>query len=252
MKKIILAFSLVLGLFFRPWLHADNISEPQTDIATWQHNAATDTALAISSRGQVNMPDGLTVNHETFNFSVEPSSAAFLFVGISTLALVNHTTTYVGGDFRAQPRHPMVLLFQITTLHNVSTFTYLSTATVRGYNARGERIQELIRISSTPTKSLYAYGTISSVTYMSVPQALTVEGSTGVQIIIGSTDTFGLVSDLRVNDDAHLINMFGINNTNCTVNSTYDTVKSSGNLRGIVEVWGRNKQSPIGRRYDQW
>ena len=252
MKWCYFLFMFVALFVLKVNTFAANISNPTSDIFTYQYKGSSNVAIALSNEGLLNMQDGIQSLHESFD-TVTMSSIGIINVQVSTTILASRSTTYTEAAFITQPNYPQVLSLWVAVSTTSAAFIpTLSTVTITGLNARGGSITELVVASSTRvnlTNNAFAY--ISSITWSNLAaySSPTLVNST-IYLTVGSTGTVGLSMDGQVSDDVYKVRSWGVHATSFTYTPTYDTLAFPSNSPlNKVEVWGRSTtSSPVRRK----
>ncbi len=167
-------------------------------------------------------------------------------------------TTYTVKDI-TQPVWPVSITGCIastaTLTHGANPATYAAvtasgTLKVYGTNAKGEIIDETIKISTgTPGQTLQAFATISSYTVTistinGIPSSATEQS---VCVIVGHGTIFGLKNNIENKSDIYKVfeSTGDVNVNNTVVNTTYDTIKfnNAPNTTRDYAVWYRAKRT---------
>lgn len=244
MKKlhaaILTAAFLILG-YGTSWA-TDNVSDPANDIATLQFAGSSNTAVALSSAGQANSPDGLVNVHEHFESPPAISTNAyFRSPGVGTGTLVGQSTTYTTGI--TQSVYPTVAVYTLWVDYGNSTSTLISTGIIVGVDSHGSIVRETVVVTTTPRVGTVAWAKISSMTFSQLNAVSTnaVVGYFGV----GSTATFGLGGFVENAADVYKMKAYGVDFTSYTVDTLRQTIRFNNPTPApsTFDIWHRNTRS---------
>lgn len=250
MKKLFPALLVTFALLAAKsvWATSDNVSPPESDIVTWQHAGATNTAVAISSEGRLNVPSGLMTVHEHFETLPAISTIAYLDVRITTTILRAQNTAYTSATGEiVHPKYPNALTFSIRYA-SIPVYTdIISTVQVNGVDAQGRTITEIVpglRMNNVLVSS-NAFAKISSVTFSKLNSLAVTSETATMCLTIGSTGTYGLAGNLNNTDDFYKAISWGINATSITVRTDFNTWSFPANVTGVAttDIWYRNSAS---------
>ena len=252
MKRLIISAFMAAGLAYllASPVHAlgDNVSDQGSDIATWQVRAGSNSAVAISSTGQLNSPDGLLTQHEHWTIMTF-STTNVLRPIIATATWVQSSTSFVNGPTNLalgvlSPPNPVALTAAIWLNLGTATSTICSTMTITGVTAKGERITFSMRITTTPTVTGPAFATVSSITFSAMEAStITVMADTAF-MAVGSTSTYGLAGNIENVDDVVKMKAWTVDASSFTFDLGNDTARfPNGGAASPVEAWYRNTRS---------
>lgn len=277
MNKLKIALFSV-GVMFLAFGHAHSYTKEQhkLDIVTYNFKGSTNTAVAISSTGRLNMTDGIVnivdrIGKPIFTGMITPGAvdtgtASFITATVSTFAYISQSisttvlsaqgTTYItskNGDFRQSVFYPYALTFALWSQLSNATHTFITTATIVGVSSIGEDIRERVRVTSTPAVSKYGYIKITSITYSATVAMATSPTVSTMYLVVGTTATYGLSNDIEQSSDVFKVNSYGVDFSSYSVNSDFNTIKLTVSPQSPpppdgLDIWFKAVTSPPNRR----
>ena len=230
-KAAVLACLLACAAAPAAW--ANNISTKTKNMWSLEFpNGSTNTAIALDEHGRLNMQDGIVSDVDIFDPVAFTTNSVFN-VRIPTGTLVRSATTFVPSDI-TDPPEPMALDIRIWTPNSSSTSTFIATMTIKGIDAQGQAVTELIKITTTSIVTNNAFVTISSVTISTANAAFGDGVQAGFFVVAGATSTFGLSGDIHTTSDVYGATAFGVETTSFTAVPVYNTVRLSNPNDGMA------------------